>query len=83
MVTSKRKETKTGQVLKHTLTATEKRILVHMLNAGLTEGQVRNKIFSIEKKINNTAKILIETITKSIYTGKKEVTKNRLEIKYS
>ena len=77
-------EKNTGlQVLKHTLTATEKKILVHMLNAQLNEGQVRNKIFHISKTGNNTAEIVVSTITKSSILGKNEILKHRVKIKYS
>lgn len=71
------------QVLKDYLTPTEKRILIHMLNTGLNEGQVRNKVFQISKTGNNTAEIVIGTITKSIFSGIKEITKHRVKIKYS
>lgn len=71
------------QVLKDYLTPTEKRILIHMLNTELNEGQVRNKIFNISKTGNNTAEIVIGTITKSIFSGIKEITKHRVKIKYS
>jgi hypothetical protein len=77
-------EKNTGtQILKDSLTATEKKILIHMLNAGLNQGQVRNKIFHINKTGNNTAEIVIGTITKSILLGKNEIVKQRVKIKYS
>lgn len=72
-----------GQVIKDSLTATEKKILIHMLNAGLNEGQVRNKVFHISNKMNNTAVITLGTITKSIILGKNEVTRRSMKIKYT
>lgn len=81
IVTSKKN---TGlQVLKDRLTITEKKILIHMLNTGLNKGQVRNKVFYISKTGNNTAEVIIGTITKSIILGKKETVKQRVKIKYS
>jgi hypothetical protein len=71
------------QVLKDTLTATEKKILIHMLNSGLNEGQVRNKVFHISKSGNNSAEVVIGTITKSIILGRNEIVKHRVKIKYS
>lgn len=71
------------QVLKDTLTPTEKKIIIHMINAGLTEGQVRNKVFHISKTGNCTAEVVIGTITKSIILGKTEIVKQRVKIKYS
>lgn len=71
------------QILKDYLTPTEKKILIHMLNVGLNEGQVRNKIFHISKTGNNTAEVVIGTITKSIILGRNEIVKQRAKIKYS
>ena len=71
------------QILKDSLTATEKKILIHMLNAGLNQGQVRNKVFYISKTGNNTADIVIGTITKSIVLGRNEIVKRKVKIKYS
>ena len=71
------------QILKDSLTATEKKILIHMLNAGLNQGQVRNKVFYISKTGNNTADIVIGTITKSILLGRNEIVKRKVKIKYS
>lgn len=80
-VTSKKN---TGlQVLKDSLTPTDKKILIHMLNAGLNEGQVRNKVFHISKTGNNTAEVVLGTITKSIILGRNEIVKQRVKIKYS
>ena len=77
-------EINTGlQILKAYLTQTEKKILIHMLNAGLNEGQVRNKIFHISKTGNNTAEVVIGTIIKSIILGRNEIVKQRVKIKYS
>lgn len=77
-------ETKIGfQVLKDFLTTAEKKVLIHMLNAGLNEGQVRNKVFYISKTGNNTAEVVVGTITKSILLGRKEIVKQRVKIKYS
>lgn len=72
-----------SQILKDNLTPTEKKILIHMLNAGLNEGQVRNKVFHISKTASNTAEVVIGTITKSIVLGKNEIVKQRVKIKYS
>lgn len=77
-------ERNTGiQVLKDTLTSTEKKVLVHMLNAGLNEGQVKNKVFHISKTGNNTAEIVVGTIVKSVILGRNEIVKHRVKIKYS
>ena len=77
-------EINTGlQILKAYLTQTEKKILIHMLNAGLNEGQVRNKIFHISKTGNNTAEVVVGTITKTIILGRNEIVKHRVKIKYS
>ncbi len=55
-----------------------------MLNSGLNDGQVRNKLFFISKTDNNTAEVVIGTITKSIFLNDKtELVKQRLTIKYS
>ena len=70
------------QVLKDTLTTSEKKILIAMLNAGLKEGQVRNKVFYINKTSTNTADVIIGTITKSIILGKNELIKQRVRIKF-
>ena len=80
-VTSKKN---TGlQILKDNLTPTEKKILIHFINAGLNNGQVRNKVFNILKTGNNTADVVILTIANSIVLGKKEIVKKRVKIKYS
>lgn len=71
------------QVLKDRLTPTEKKILLSMLNSGLNEGQVRNKVFHILKTGNNTANIVVGTITKSVILGRNEIVKQRVKIKYS
>lgn len=71
------------QVLKDTLTTVEKKVLIAMLNAGLKEGQVRNKVFYINKTSSNTADVMIGTITKSIILGKNEVVKQKVKIKFS
>ena len=70
-------------ILKDSLTPTEKKILIHMLNAGLNEGQVRNKVFHISKTANNTAEVIVGTITKSILLGRNEIVNQRVKIKYS
>ena len=54
-----------------------------MLNTGLNEGQVRNKVFHISKTVNNIAEVVIGTITKSIILGRNEIVKQRVKIKYS
>ena len=54
-----------------------------MLNAGLNEGQVRKKVFHISKTGNNTAEVVVGTITKSILLGRNEIVKQRVKIKYS
>lgn len=71
------------QILKDSLTPTEKKILIHMLNANLNEGQVKNKIFIILKTGNNIADIKIKTITKSILLGGNEITTQKVKIKYN
>lgn len=71
------------QVLKDNLTTTEKKILIFMLNAGLNEGQVRNKVFNILKTGNNTADVVVGTITKSIILGRNEIVMHRVKIRYS
>jgi hypothetical protein len=71
------------QVLKDNLTATEKRILIYMLNNDILEGQVKNKVFNIKITGNNTANVVIGTITKSIILGRDEIVKNRVSIKFS
>jgi hypothetical protein len=71
------------QVLKDSLTPTEKKILIHMLNANLNEGQVKNKVFHILKTGNSTADIKIGTITKSILLGRNEITTQKVKIKYN
>ena len=85
-VTSKYENGMSGvnrQLLKDYLTSTEKKILIHMINAELNEGQVRNKIFNISKTGNNTAEVVIGTITKSVFSGRNEITKHRVKIEYS
>jgi len=79
-VTSKKDTGK--QILKGALTPAEKKIIIQMLNVNLIEGQVRNKVFYIEKTGNNTANIKIATITKSELTGKKEAVWHKETIKY-
>lgn len=77
-------EKNTGQqILKDSLTPTEKKVLLYMLNAGLNEGQVKNKVFHISKTGNNTAEVVIGTITHSIILGRNEIVKQRVKIKYS
>lgn len=77
-------EKNTGlQILKDSLTPTEKKVLIYMLNAGLNEGQVKNKVFHISKTGNNTAEVVIATITHSIILGRNEIVKQRVKIKYS
>lgn len=71
------------QVLKDTLTTVEKKVLIAMLNSELKEGQVRNKVFYINKTGSNTADVMIGTITKSIILGKNEIVKQKVKIKYS
>ena len=71
-----------GQIIADRYTPTEKKILIKMLNLGLEYGQVRNKIFTILKTGENTAKVNIITITNSIITGKKEIVNHKAEIKY-
>ena len=71
------------QIIKDRITPTEKKILINMLNSGLNEGQVRNKIFHISKTGNNTAEVVIGTIAKSIILGRNEIVKQRVKIKYS
>ena len=70
------------QIIKDRITPTEKKILIHMLNSGLKEGQVRNKVFHISKTGNNTAEVVVGTITKSIILGRNEIVKQRVKIKY-
>ena len=72
-----------GQIVNDALTPGEKKILIHMLNAGINNGQVRNKVFGITKTGNNTADIVVVTIGKSEITGAKQTRKNRVKIKYS
>jgi hypothetical protein len=77
-------EKNTGrQILKDYATPTEKKIIVQMLNAGMTQGKVRNKVFKIEKIGNQKAKVTIYTTTKSVLLGRDETIKNSFEIKYS
>jgi hypothetical protein len=77
-------EKNTGlQILKDSLTVNEKKVLIHMLNAGLNEGQVKNKVFHISKSGNNNAEVVIGTITKSIILGRNEIVNQRVKIKYS
>lgn len=71
------------QVLKDSLTPTEKKIIIQMINGGLNEGRVRNKIFQISKTGINTAEIVIGTITKSSISGKNETVRYRVKIKYA
>jgi|GWRWMinimDraft_9_1066018.scaffolds.fasta_scaffold00058_21 hypothetical protein len=71
------------QILKDTLTTVEKKILIAMLNAQLKEGQVRNKVFYINKTSNNNADVMVGTITKSIILGKNELIKQKVKIKFS
>jgi len=71
------------QILKDALTPTEKKILIAMLNGGLKEGQVRNKVFYIDKTSTNNADVVIGTITKSILLGRNELIKQKVKIKFS
>ena len=80
-VTSKKESG--GQILNDRLTPTEKKILIYMLNADMKEGSVRNKVFKITKTGKNTATVIVGTITKSIVLGRKELTKFKVQIKYS
>jgi hypothetical protein len=76
------KQTK-NQTLKDSLTPTEKKVLILMLNSGLVSGKVRNKIFEINKTGNNTADVNVKTIVKSIVLGRSEIVSHRVKIKYS
>ena len=71
------------QVAKDYLTATEKKILIYMLNAGMSVGTVRNKCFCISKTDNNNAVVVIKTTTFSIIVGRKETTRYTVGFKYS
>ena len=71
------------QILKDTLTTVEKKILIAMLNAQLKEGQVRNKVFYINKTSSNNADVMVGTITKSIILGRNELIKQKVKIKFS
>lgn len=71
------------QILKHHLTATEKKILIHMINSGLNEGQVRNKSFHIQRTENCNADITIVTREYSEMLRKDELISRKLKIKYS
>lgn len=62
-----------GQIIKDSLTPTEKKILIHMLNAGMDEGQVKKKLFYIEKTGKDTANVKIGTITHSFLLGRDEI----------
>jgi len=71
------------QILKDTLTTVEKKILIAMLNAQLKEGQVRNKVFYINKTSSNNADVMVGTITKCIIFGRNELIKQKVKIKFS
>jgi|LakMenE01Jun11ns_1017448.scaffolds.fasta_scaffold9856970_5 hypothetical protein len=71
------------QIIKHSLTSTEKKILLFMLNGGMNAGTVKNKHFSIDKLNKDTANIVIRTTTKSIILGKNETTRYSLQIKFN
>jgi hypothetical protein len=71
------------QVCKDHLTPTEIKILKQMLNKNLSEGQVRNKIFSILETEGNAAKVTIRTIEKCIILNCNQIIKRELTIRYS
>jgi hypothetical protein len=71
------------QVLTDSLTTTEKKILIVMLNSNMNQGKVRNKTFFINKTGENTADIKIGTTAKSITLGRNETTYQKVKIKYS
>jgi hypothetical protein len=71
------------QVCKDHLTPIETKILKQMLNENVSEGQVRNKIFSILETEGNAAKVVIRTIEKCVILNCKQITKRKLTIKYS
>ncbi len=74
---------KKPQIIKDSLTATEKKILIQMLNSNMKQGQVRNKVFHISNKKGDTADVIVGTITKSVILGRKEIVKQKVKIKFS
>ena len=72
-----------GQTLKDHLTATDKKIIVTMLNSGMDIGVVRNKMFEITKLENSIANVIIKTKSFSKILNKDEVTKQKVQIKYN
>ena len=66
----------------HHLTATEKKIILYMLNNEMTSGQVRNKIFNIFPLENQEAKIIIHESAKSIILNRDEWIKRIVLIKH-
>ena len=72
-----------GQTLKDSITPTEKKIILQMLNSGITKGKVRNKHFHIQKTGDNTAEVAIGTVSYSIILGRDEMVTQRVQIKFS
>lgn len=71
------------QTLKDSLTATEKKIILQMINSGMTSGQVRNKIFNIVESEQQKAIVKITTIVFSELLNKKEFISHSVNIIYS
>ncbi len=71
-----------NQVLKDSLTPTEKKIIIQMLNAGMTEGKVKNKTFVLFNKTSKESDLKIYTLEKSEILKKYETTTRNLKISF-
>lgn len=71
------------QTLKDSLTATEKKIILEMLNNEMTSGQVRNKIFNIKQTEQQKAVVKITKIVFCELLQKKEFINQTVQIFYS
>ena len=70
------------QIVKDSLTPTEKKVIIYMINNQMQQGQVRNKVFTINNTSENTANVIIGTTTKSIILGRNETVNQRVSIKF-
>jgi hypothetical protein len=69
-----------NQVLKDSLTPTEKKIIIQMINTGISEGKVKNKTFVLFNKTSKESDLKIYTLEKSEILKRYETTTRNLKI---
>lgn len=71
------------QIVKDSITTTEKKILLQMLSRGMKAGTVKKKTFVIEKQEGDVIDLNIRTKTRSELLNQDEVINYRVKVKVS